>query len=111
MADVFFGWEEKYLTQSSRRTQRTQSGKTTKSSLSYLREATLVSWFKDEFLDAPVQNFSDVEFAFGGAGDFVNPAELAELLAGFAEHSENFSVEGEFVDAAGETIRAVEDLV
>jgi len=53
----------------------------------------LVSWFENEFLDAPVQNFGDIEFAFGGAGDFVNPAELAELLAGFAEYSENFSVE------------------
>jgi len=70
-----------------------------------------VSWFENEFLDAPVQNFGDIEFVFGGAGDFVNPPELAELLAGFAEYSENFSVEGEFVDAAGETVGAVEDLV
>src|SRR5256886_7755417 len=51
---------------------------------------------EDEFLDAPVQNFGDVEVVFGGAGDFVNPAELAELLAGFAEDAENFSVEREF---------------
>ena len=71
----------------------------------------LVSWSKDEFLDAPVQNFGDVELVFGGAGDFVNPAELAELLAGFAENTENSSVEREFVDAAGKTVGAEKHLM
>src|SRR5258708_4044082 len=70
----------------------------------------LMSWFENEFLDAPVQDFSGVEFVFRGAGDFVNPAELSELLAGFAEDAENFSVERELVDAAGEAVGAVEDL-
>ena len=69
----------------------------------------LMSWFENEFLDAPVQDFCNVKFVFGGAGDFVDPAELSELLAGFAEHAENFSVEREFVDAAREAVGVVED--
>src|SRR5712664_3607128 len=71
----------------------------------------LMSWFENQFLDAPVQNFGDVEFVFGGAGDFVNPAKLSELLAGFAEDAENFSVEREFVDTARESIGGVEHLI
>src|ERR1700687_5759513 len=71
----------------------------------------LVSWFEDKFLYAPVQDFCNVKFVFGGAADFVDPAELSELLAGFAEDAENFSVEIEFIDAAGETVGTVEELV
>ena len=71
----------------------------------------LVSWFEDEFLDAPIQKFGDVELVRGGAGDFVNPAELAELFAGFAEDAENFSVERKFIDAAGKSVRSIEDLI
>src|SRR6266851_4488289 len=71
----------------------------------------LMSWFENEFLDAPVQDFGDVELVFGGAGDFVNPAELAELFAGFAEDTENFSIKAEFIDAAWKTVGAEEDLV
>jgi len=26
----------------------------------------LMSWFENQFLDAPVQNFGDVKFVFGG---------------------------------------------
>ena len=62
-------------------------------------------------MDAPVQEFGNVEFVFGGAGDGVNPAELAKLLARLAEDAENFSVEAEFVDAAGESIGSEDDLV
>ena len=62
---------------------------------------------EDQFLDAPVQDFGDVQLIFGGAGDFVDPAELSELLAGFAEDAENFSVEREFVDSAGEAVGTV----
>jgi hypothetical protein len=71
----------------------------------------LVRWFEDQFLDAPVQELGDVEFVFGGAGDGVDPSELARLLARLAEDAENFSVEGEFVDAAGESVGSEEDLV
>src|SRR2546425_4760381 len=72
--------------------------------------AKLMAWFEDEFLDAPIQEFGDVELVCGGAGDFVNPAELAKLLAGFAEGAEEFPVEREFVDAAGESVGGVENL-
>jgi len=41
----------------------------------------------------------------------VNPAELAELLAGFAEDAEDSSVEAQLVDATGETVGTVEDLI
>src|SRR2546427_1892133 len=72
--------------------------------------AKLMAWFEDEFLDAPIQEFGDVELVCGGAGDFVNPAELAKLLAGFAEGAEEFPVEREFVDTAGESVGGVENL-
>src|SRR2546422_2837100 len=72
--------------------------------------AKLMAWFEDEFLDAPIQEFGDVELVCGGAGDFVNPAELAKLHAGFAEGAEEFPVEREFVDAAGESVGGVENL-
>src|SRR6266404_5150966 len=71
----------------------------------------LVSGFEDEFLHAPVEDFGDVEFVFRRAGDGVDPAELPGLFAGFAEHAENSSVEGEFVDAAGVGVGSVEDLI
>src|SRR5882724_9787929 len=71
----------------------------------------LAYWLERQLLDAPVQNFRDVQFIFRGAGDGVDPAELAGLFAGFAEHAEEFSVEGEFVDAAGVGVGSVEDLI
>src|SRR5882724_8333273 len=71
----------------------------------------LVSWFEDEFLDAPIQKFGDVEFVRGGAGDFVNPTELSELLAGFAEDPQYFSIEREFVNTAGKSVGDIENLI
>src|SRR5258708_16382826 len=68
-------------------------------------------WMEREFLDGADENFGDVELVFGGAGDFVNPAEVAELFAGFAEDTENFSIKAEFIDAAWKTVGAEEDLV
>src|SRR5712692_249200 len=41
--------------------------------------------FENQFLDAPVQDFGDIELIFGRASHFVNPAELTELLARFTE--------------------------
>ena len=49
------------------------------------KPSSLLTGFDDEFLDAPVQEFGDIELVCGGAGDFVNPAELSGLLAGFAQ--------------------------
>ena len=42
-------------------------------------------WVQDEFLDAPVEEFGDVEDVLRGAGDLVDPTELLELFAGLAE--------------------------
>ena len=59
---------------------------------------------QDEFLDAPVKQLGDEEDVLGWAGDLVDPAELLELFAGFAEDAKNLAVEAEFVDAAGKCI-------
>src|SRR2546423_5033338 len=52
-----------------------------------------------QLLNSPVQELGDIQHILGRAGDLVDPAELLELLAGFAEHSKNFAVEREFVYA------------
>src|SRR6266702_7077965 len=78
---------------------------------SYSKPVTLMSWLENEFLDAPIQKFRDVEFVRGRASDFVNPAESAKLLAGFAEDAEDFSTEREFVDAAWKSVGSIEDLI
>src|SRR2546425_10383665 len=70
-----------------------------------------MTWLEDEFLNAPVEDFTDVEFVFRRTGHFVNPAELAELLAGLAEHAQDFSVETELIDAAGKSVGTIEHLV
>ena len=70
-----------------------------------------MSWFENEFLDAPVEEFGDVKLVFGGAGDFVNPAELAGLLARLAEDAEDSSIERKFIDVARERVGGVEDLI
>ena len=36
---------------------------------------------QDQLLDAPIHDFSNVDFVFRGARDFVNPAELLGLFA------------------------------
>ena len=78
---------------------------------SYSKPVTLMSWLENEFLDAPIQKFRDVEFVRGRASDFVNPAESAKQLAGFAEDAEDFSIEREFVDAAWKSVGSIEDLI
>jgi hypothetical protein len=69
-----------------------------------------MKWLEYQFLDAPFQNLCDLELAFGGAGDLVNPAELAELLAGLSKDDKDCSFEREFVSATGKVIRALEKL-
>ena len=71
----------------------------------------LTSWFENEFLDAPVQEFGDVQLVRGGTSNFVNPSELAGLFAGFAEDAEDSSIERKFVDAAGKSVGSIEDLI
>ena len=41
-----------------------------------------------ELLDAPIQQFGDVEHVFRGARHLVNPAELFQPFAGLAEHAQ-----------------------
>src|SRR5260370_40080490 len=62
---------------------------------------------QDQFLHAPIQQFADVQLVFRRAGDFVNPPELLELLAGLAQHAHNFSVQREFVDAPRISVRSI----
>src|SRR5262245_47701314 len=64
-----------------------------------------------QLLYAPVEEFSDIEFVVRWAGDGVDPAELAGLLARFAHHPENFSLEREFVNAPRKSIGSVENLI
>src|SRR5712691_12626291 len=70
-----------------------------------------MTWLEDEFLHAPVEDFTDVAFVFRGAGNFVNPTELAELLAGLAEHAQDISVEAELINAPGKCVGTIEHLV
>ena len=56
--------------------------------------------FENQLLHAPIQKLADIEFVLRRAGDFVNPAELLELLAGAAEIAQHFAVQAELVDAA-----------
>jgi hypothetical protein len=64
-----------------------------------------------QLLDAPVQDFGHEKFVLGRASDFVDPAKVAGLLAGLAEPAEEFAIETEFVDAAGEGVGGEEDLI
>ena len=66
-----------------------------------------MNWFENQFLHAPIQEFRYIKLVFGWTCDFVDPSELLELLAGFAQHAQDFAVETEFVDSSGKSIRAV----
>ena len=66
---------------------------------------------QNELLHAPVQKLCHVQHVLGRARDFVDPAELLQLLSGFAQHPEDFAVEAQLVDPAGIRIRAVQDLL
>src|SRR2546422_8091288 len=64
-----------------------------------------------QLLEAPIEQFGDEKLVFTGAGNFMDPAQLAELFAGFAEDAENFSIESQLVDAAGKSIRGIKNLI
>src|SRR5437763_5211948 len=66
---------------------------------------------ENQLLHAPIQELGDVELVFRGAGDFVNPSKLLELLARLAEHSQEFSFERQLIDASGKGVRGIEHLV
>src|SRR5690349_24796945 len=71
----------------------------------------LVCRLRYQFLASPVEKLGDKNFVFAGAGAFVNPAELAKLLAGFAGHSENLAIEAQLVDAPGESVGGTADMI
>ena len=56
---------------------------------------------QDQLLDAPIEDFGREYHVFGRAGLLVDPAELLELLAGFAEHTEHLAVEREGLSVDG----------
>jgi len=63
---------------SSRNSAETRSGNAQKQ-FNFLLNVALVNWLEDKFLDAPVEEFGDVEFVFGGASDGVDPAEIGRV--------------------------------
>src|SRR5882762_8464490 len=64
-----------------------------------------------QLLHAPVEQLGDIELVLAWTRDLVDPAELLRLVSRLAEPSEHLAVERQFVDAAGERIRAVEELL
>src|ERR1700677_3348822 len=52
------------------------------------RRPPKASAVQHELLDAPVQQFGDVEHVFRGARHLVNPAELLQPFAGLAKHAQ-----------------------
>src|SRR6266851_4541026 len=65
---------------------------------------------EDQFLHAPVVHVGDIDRVLRRAGDAVDPVELAELVAGLAEHPHNLAVQRQLVYAARLLIRRVEVL-
>src|ERR1700704_5365024 len=59
---------------------------------------------QNQLLHAPVEQLRDIKHVLRRAGDLVDPAELLQLLAGFAEHAEHLSVQGQLEHAAGERV-------
>src|SRR6266481_6430460 len=64
-----------------------------------------------QLLHAPVEQLGDVELVLARAGDLVNPAELLRLVSRLAEPPEHLAVERQLVDAAGERVAAVQELL
>src|SRR5215470_16458004 len=71
----------------------------------------LLSRIENQLLYAPIEDFGDEQHVLGRACDFVDPAELLELLAGFAEHAQHLAIEGKLVDAARMGVGTVEYLI
>src|ERR1700674_449843 len=65
------------------------------------------SRMKREFLRAPVQQFSDIDFILRRARDRMDPAEFLQGLACAAEPSQELAVERQFVNAARVAVRHV----
>jgi len=48
---------------------------------------------QQQLLYAPVQDFGDVDFVLGRAGDFMDPSELFRLASGLSKNTQNLPVE------------------
>ena len=57
------------------------------------------SRMQDQFLNSPIEELRHIKHVLGRTRDLVNPAELLELLARFAEHAKDLALERELVDA------------
>ena len=57
------------------------------------RDSLSVTCFENQFLYPPVQQLAHIEFIVRRTCNFVDPAELLELFAGFAQHSQNSTIE------------------
>src|SRR5438552_11632308 len=66
---------------------------------------------QNELLHPPIQDFAHVELVFRRTRYLMNPSKLLELLAGFAEHAEDFSIQAELIDPSGKRIGAVQILM
>ena len=67
--------------------------------------------FKDQLLHAPIEQLRHVQFILRRAGYLVNPAELAELFAGFTEYSQHLAFECHLINPAWEGVGSIEDLI
>src|ERR1019366_3702971 len=63
-----------------------------------------------QLLQAPVEEFGDIDRVLGRAGDLVNPAEFFRLAASAAKYAQNFSFERHLVNAARKSVGRVEIL-
>src|SRR5947199_271429 len=69
------------------------------------------SWMKDQLLHSPVEQLADVENILRWTSDLVDPSELPELLARFAQHSQDLALEAQLVDAPRKGVGGVDHLV
>src|SRR5437660_6100355 len=68
--------------------------------LSLLGLRPLLFGMQDQLLHPPIQDFSREDLVLGWTSELMDPAELLELLSGFAQHAEHFALEAELVDTA-----------
>jgi hypothetical protein len=65
---------------------------------------------QDEFLHAPIEQFSDKDFVLGRTGDFVDPTKLLELLTRLSQNAQHLTGQGKLIDAPRMSVGRVEYL-
>src|SRR5882724_5127097 len=68
-------------------------------------------WFQNELLHTPIQNLGNVQFVFRRTSNLMNPTKLSQLFPGFAQHTQHFAIQTQFVNAARKSVRAVQHLM